>query len=454
MCKVCYNISRREVIYVLSIQDDYDFSNYIIVGVSSGPDSMCLLNLLEEKTDKIVVCHINHNVRIESKEEEEFLKNYCQDHHLIFESMTITNYTSSNFENEARQKRYSFYEKILHKYHSKYLFLAHHGDDLIETVLMKIVRGSNLEGYAGIKEINNHKDYKIIRPLLPYTKEEILNYNKKHNIPYFIDISNTNTDYTRNRYRLNILPLLKKEDKNVHQKFLRYSQILQEYDAYIKSLVQKDIDQIFKNNIIYLKEFNKLDSFLQKNSLYYILNELYDNKENNISERHISNIIQMIQSNKPNQRIHLPNNIILIKEYDKVYIKNTIDKKTNYNIIFEDNLKVNNFQFKIIKASSTDGNEICRLNSQSINLPLHIRNRKDGDYIILKGKNCKKKVKEIFIESKIPLAKRDIYPILVDNNDNILWIPNIKKSIFCIKKDEKDKNYDIIIKCNEREENL
>ena len=102
---------------------------------------------------------------------------YCQDKKIILEKTTINNYQENNFENEARKKRYMFYEEILKKYNSKTLLLAHHGDDLIETILMKISRGSNLEGYAGIKEISNVKNYQIIRPLLKYTKEDIINYN-------------------------------------------------------------------------------------------------------------------------------------------------------------------------------------------------------------------------------------------------------------------------------------
>jgi len=209
------------------ILDDIIFDNNpVVVGVSSGPDSMCLLNLLEQKTNKLVVCHINHNVRKESTTEEEYLKDYCQKHNLIFESMKITEYKETNFENEARKKRYNFYEKILFKYHSTKLFLAHHGDDQIETILMKIVRGSNLEGYAGIKEISKVKNYQIIRPLLKVTKEDIINYNKSHNITYFIDSSNTNTDYTRNRYRQKILPLLKEEAEGGKQKNLLFGKRL------------------------------------------------------------------------------------------------------------------------------------------------------------------------------------------------------------------------------------
>jgi len=429
--------------------ENINFNDYIIIGVSTGPDSMCLLDILQKKTSKIVVCHINHNVREESKEEETFLKNYCKDNNLIFESMIIKEYTENNFENEARKKRYSFYEEILKKYNSKYLFLAHHGDDLIETVLMKIVRGSNLEGYAGIKEISNFKQYKIVRPLLSYTKEEIIKYNKSHNIPYYIDNSNTNTKYTRNRYRKNILPLLKEEDKNIHKKFIRYSKTLEEYDTYIKKLVNKNIDNIFNNNTIYIEELNKLDNFLKKNTLYHVLNIIYNNESNIITEKHINDILKLIDSKKPNITLDLPMNKLLIKEYNKIYIKkkNKMIINNEYKILFNNNITIDNIEINKIDREDTDGNDICRLNSKEIELPLYFRNRKDGDYIILKGSNNKKKIKDIFIEKKLPQNIRNNYPLLVDNKDNILWIPNIKKSKFCIKKDEKDKNYDIIIKC-------
>ena len=244
----------------------------IIVGCSAGPDSMALLHYLKNNTkNKIICCHINHNIRKESIEEEQFLKNYCQKENIIFETMTITKYTQNNFENEAREKRYNFYEKILKKYNSKHLFLAHHGDDLIETILMKINRGSSLEGYAGIKEISLKNNILIIRPFLQYTKEDLINYNKKNNITYYIDKSNENTKYTRNRYRKNILPSLKEENKDIHKQFLKYSNTLLEYNNYIERTINNLLPNIYENNILNIKLFKSQDSFLQKNILYKFL---------------------------------------------------------------------------------------------------------------------------------------------------------------------------------------
>lgn len=440
------------MIKFLESDKKYKNEKYLIVGCSSGPDSMALLHYLNTNIKTNIVCaHINHNVRDESKQEKLFLKNYCDDNNIIFESTTLNNYKENNFENEARNKRYEFYEKIIKKYHAKYLFLAHHGDDLIETVLMKINRGSNLEGYAGIKEISIRDNYYIVRPFLKYTKEDIIEYNKKHNIKYFIDKTNNDTKYTRNRIRKRILPILKEENKNVHKQFLKYSKTLLEYNNYIETLTINNIKSVTKDNYILLDKFNKLDNFMKKNVIYKLLTNHYNNKPNIVTEKHVNNIIDMINNNKPNITINLPKNTICVKEYNKLYIKTKKNiKEDNYKVEFKDEFTINNIIIKKIENSDKDGNDICRLNSNNIKLPLYIRSRKKGDYIEIKGLNGKKKIKDIFINEKINKQKRNYYPILVDKEDNILWIPNIKKSKF---NEKKDKLCDIILKYCEKEEN-
>lgn len=423
---------------------------YIVVGVSSGPDSMALLDMLIKETDKSIVCtHINHNVRKSSKEEEKYLKEYCKKNNIIFECHKIDKYISSNFENEARNKRYNFYEKILKKYHSHYLFLAHHGDDLIETVIMKISRGSNLEGYAGIKTYSKLDNYTIIRPLLNLTKEDILKYNKDNNIKYYIDKTNNDIKYTRNRYRKNILPLLKQEDKKIHLKFLNYSNTLQEYYNYVEDITKEKINTKYKNNIIDINLFKKEHSFIKKNIIFYILSNIYNNKANIIKNKHIESILKLSISNKPNQKINLPNNYQARKSYNYIYIEKENDKIKNYKIKLKENNKIDNIIIKKINDTKENGNNICRLNSKNIKLPLYIRNRKEGDFIYLFGSNQKKKIKDIFIDSKLPLNRRNNYPLVIDSNNNILWIPNIKKSKYNVKNNE---FYDIILTSYEERE--
>ena len=437
----------KDILNKLEIKNE----KYLIVGCSAGPDSMALLHLLKNNTNKIIVCaHINHNVRKESNEEEEYLKNYCKDNNIIFEKTTLTKYTERNFENEARKKRYNFYEKIINKYNAKYLFLAHHGDDLVETIIMKINRGSNLEGYAGIKTISKKNNYYIVRPLLNYTKEDLIKYDKSNNIKYYIDKSNSNTQYTRNRIRKNILPILKEENPNIHKSILKYSETLLEYNDYINREIDKHINNIYIKKELNIDKFNKLDNFIKKNILYRILNNIYNNKPDIIKEKNIIDILDLINNNKPNIYINLPKNKICIKEYNKLYFKDKNKNKDNYKIIFTDKFELDNIIIEKIDKSDKDGNDICRLNSKNISLPLYIRNKNNGDYIEIKGLNGKKKIKDIFIDKKIPKDKRDNYPLLVDSKNNILWVPNIKKSKFNTKKDE---FCDIILKYCERKDN-
>ena len=428
-----------------------DKNTPIVVGCSAGPDSMALLHYLKNNTpNKIICCHINHNIRKESIEEEEYLNNYCKKEKIIFEKIKIENYQENNFENEARKKRYEFYKKILKKYNSKYLFLAHHGDDLIETILMKIERGSNLEGYAGIKEISELEDYTIIRPFLKYTKEDLIEYNKTNNIKYYIDKSNQDITYKRNNYRHNLLPFLKKQDKNIHKKYLTYSKTLLEYVNYINDEVSSIYNNIIINNKINITEFKKIHPFLQKNILYKFLNNYYQNETNIITNKHIESIIKQTNNQKPNTIIHLPKHTIVRKEYNILSIvKEQNQEKTTYKILLKDKIEIENITIKKINNSSKDGNNICRLSSKNIKLPLYIRNKKDGDYIQIKGMNSKKKISDIFIEKKVPKHLRNNYPLLVDSNDEIIWIPNLKKSKF---NSQKDDFCDIILSSCKKEE--
>ena len=130
----------------------FNHNDKIVVGCSTGPDSMALVDMLLKVKDKynlcLVIAHVNHNVRKESFEEAKFIENYCSLNNLIFESMIIEQYGDDNFHNEARNIRYKFFDNLVHKYNANYLMTAHHGDDLVETILMRIVRGSSLCGYS------------------------------------------------------------------------------------------------------------------------------------------------------------------------------------------------------------------------------------------------------------------------------------------------------------------
>ena len=418
----------------------------IVIGVSAGPDSMFLLHVLIELRKKlgfkIIVAHINHKVRIESDEEEVFLEKYCQDNKVVFESMKIDSYGKENFHAYAREKRYGFYLELIEKYAANYLMTAHHGDDLMETILMRLTRGSTLTGYQGISLIRDMNSYKIIRPLLFVTKEEIKEYNDLNNIPYRIDKSNESFKYTRNRFRKNILPFLKEENKSVHLKFLKFSSMLEESNNYIDNIVNKEYNNIYDNKRLDIVLFKKEDLFIQKLVLEKVLKDIYKDLSN-IEDKHVMELLKLVNNSRTGASLNLPNNIIAQIDYDTLVFK-TVSEQKDYYLELTDGLIIPNGMKFIVYHGNENGNDTLHLDSSSVKLPLHVRNKKAGDFIELKGTNGTKKVSDIFIDFKISKDDRNNYPIVVDSNDKIIWIPKLKKSKYDSQNHEK---CDIIFKC-------
>ena len=435
---------------MLNIENAFSFKIHdkIVVGCSTGPDSMALVDMLLKIRDKyqlsIIIAHVNHNVRKESFEEAKFLEEYCNNNNLAFESMIIENYGDDNFHNEARFIRYNFFENIVHKYEANYLMTAHHGDDLIETVLMRIVRGSNLSGYAGFRSIIEMDDYTIVRPLINWTKEELEEYDKENDVPFFVDASNSKDTYTRNRYRKYVLPFLKEEESDVHLKFLKFSRALDEASKYIVKSRDKALNRVLENDKVLIDKFLLEDDYIQKEILYYLLNDFYQDDLILVSDKHIDLMMKLIKSSKVNSYVNLPNEVLARKDYNYFEIVRETDVITGYEIEFDNYVTLpGNHSIEKIESTDDNSNNICRLDSSEITLPLIVRTRKMGDKIRVKGLGGSKKVKDIFIDKKISLVNRDIWPIVVDSEGKIVWIPGLKKSIFDKKKSE---SYDIILK--------
>ena len=302
----------------------------VIAAISGGPDSMMLLDILLKLRNKlninIVVAHVHHNLRKESDNEAIMVENYCKNNNLIFEFKKIDKYPDNKFsEVVARKIRYEFFDSLIKKYNSKYLFTAHHGDDLIETVLMRISRGSSLKGYAGFELINKDRGYNIVRPLVYLTKKDIEEYLDKKCIDYAVDKTNKSNKYTRNRYRNNILPILKNEYPDVHLKYIEFNNRLLLADDYLKKESNKIYYNIVKNNEIDVIEFNNLDEIIKIYILEKYLKEVYEDNITDIKTRHIDIIIYQLR-NKYNKNIDLPLNKKGILEYNKFKI---VDKVLN-----------------------------------------------------------------------------------------------------------------------------
>lgn len=417
----------------------------VITATSGGPDSMALLSLLIKlsKTKKItIICaHVNHNLRKESQEEAIMVEKYANENNLIFEKMEINHY-EGNTENYARTQRYNFFEKLIKKYNATYLLTAHHGDDLTETILMRMVRGSSLKGYSGFQEITDKETYKIYRPLITKTKDELLNYVKTNNIPYAVDKTNFSEEYTRNRYRLNILPILKKENKSVHLKFLKFSETLKLYDDHINKEANEKLNKVYQNNNLNLKLFENEDGLIKRKILYQILNNLYYKNISLITDNHVELILNIIESSRPNLKINLPSKVLVIKNYQNLYFTQNTEIKP-YSFTFKDKVILPNNQILIKEETEDTSNYTIRLNSKELSLPLIVRTRQNGDKMEIKNLNGHKKIKDIFINEKISETARNSWPILTDQNNQIIWLPGLKKSKFDKQKHE---NYDIIIR--------
>ena len=425
----------------------FNDNDVVVLGLSGGPDSMCLLDVLLSlnKSLNIICAHINHNIRKESFEEASFLKKYCEEKKLNFETTTFSkkSETENYNELELREKRYDFFSEIIKKYNAKYLLTAHHGDDLIETILMRLTRGSNLKGYSGIQLITDKKEYKIVRPLLFSTKNEIELYNKEKNIPFVIDKTNEQDDYTRNRYRHNVLPFLKKENKEVHIKYLQFSKELQEYYKFVNKFVEKELSIRYNNGTLNIDKFTELDDLLQTKIIEQVLDYQYVDNLYLINNQHIIEIKKIINSERPNIEISLPDDLIVIKSYNTLTFTRHKNEKKGYLIKVEDNtLLPNNHIIKIVSDNNDKSNYVTRINSKEVKLPLYVRQRKDGDKMVIKNMNDSKKIKSIFIDSKLSKEQRDNQPIVVDSNENIIWLPGLKKSKF---DKDKNENYDIIL---------
>lgn len=202
------------------------------------------------------MAHVDHMFRgDESHEDLQFVQDLCKGLGVICETIRInvSQYQKQygmNAQVAARECRYAFLERIMKKYDARYVALGHHGDDQVETILMRLVRGSTPKGYAGIAVKRPFHNGYLIRPLLGVTKEEIVNYCNELKIIPRIDPSNKKEVYTRNRLRKYVLPHLKEENPQVHEKFQKFSMQMQEDEAYLQELAFEKMNKVITKKVI------------------------------------------------------------------------------------------------------------------------------------------------------------------------------------------------------------
>lgn len=424
----------------------------ILVALSGGPDSVCLLDILiklkETLNIEIGAAHLNHMLRGEDAlGDEEYVRRICKDLDIPYyiKRVDINKYAKENklsSEMAGRSARYDFFDEIINKYGFNKIATAHNANDQAETILFRLMRGSGLEGLGGIKV---SRDNKIIRPILCLSRDEVEAYIEKQGLNPRIDKTNFEKIYNRNKIRLDILPYIKENfNADIVQTLNRMSTLLQKDNEYLEKEAEKYYEKYClkseKHFILKKQLFNKEEAITSR----VIRNALVEYSKSNydFEMKHISEISYLAKKNS-GKRVDLPNKIYAENIYGDIYIKKRIKKQIldnkleiviNKNDI--DGKKVEFYNYKI-EFSVIDNNKDTLLYKKDplkkffdfdlIEDSIVIRKRKDGDKMIPLGMKGSKKIKDIFIDSKIPKEQRDFIPIIEFDN-SIAWLTGIKVS--------------------------
>ncbi len=391
----------------------------IVLAFSYGIDSRVLLNILINLGYKVVLAHVNHQVREESKlEEQEAIKLAKELNIRIY--IKHLNLDKSNFEDSARRQRYSFFREVCQKENTSVLALAHHLDDNLETILLKLYQGSNIYGYSGIHPQVFKSGLEIIRPLMCTTKDEIREYQERHNLLYFEDYTNSLDIQMRNKIRNNIIPSLKEIDSNILYKTADYSNMLEDAFNHIRS---ESINYLSKHsNTIDISSYKTLDNALRKDIICLLLENNHINRSNKL----INLIDSSLLCEKSELEITLSSDYFFFKRYNTAFItKKETQKLDEITLDINEKKEFGNYIFYFSKVCPNHVKNYIKLCYNTINLPLKIRKRENGDRIKLPGGS--KKVKDLFIDKKIDISLRDKLPLVI-SCDNIIWIPSVAKS--------------------------
>ena len=393
------------------------------VGVSGGVDSMSLLHFLnthkEELNITVIAVNVNHCTRKEDVDEANFVEKYCTKYNIPFikevaNAAALKKTSKLSMEEACREVRFGVFEDLREKGKIDYIALAHHQRDQAETILMHIVRGSGLKGASGMTLI---KDDFIVRPFLTLPKEYIEKYVIDNKIPFMQDFSNHDINISRNFVRLEILPKLRSVWPNVEAaifgRFCREDdELIQSYLDFNAVVYEKDLVKLPRNYFVYPKAL-----------VYRLIDKALSHLKasQNFERKHFDSILKL--SRKPNgSRINLPNKIVAYAEYDYITLCRHGKKLEKLEKPFQLGLTqfghLGNIEISEIENPLIENGLMC--DKDKIPSTAVWRTRKEGDYIVKFGGGTRK-LKNYFVDKKIPIRIRDTIPVLA-NNDEILIV--------------------------------
>ncbi|QGH32663.1 tRNA lysidine(34) synthetase TilS [Gracilibacillus salitolerans] len=422
----------------------------VLVGVSGGADSLLLLYYLVSVQKlwhlKVMVVSIDHGLRgKESAEDIKYVESICENLGVPFIGKQVDVNRRKEIHKEgtqlaARILRYQVFEEVMKETESDFLALAHHGDDQIETVLMRMVRQSNPAALTGIPVKRKFAKGHIIRPLLCLSKDEIYRYCRELHIIPREDPSNKSIAYTRNFFRLQVLPLLKQQDQQVHIHVQEMTERMTEDEEFLQKQSEAMMDEVVTCN----KDtaFFKIDAFraypiaLQRRAFHLILNYLYQEVPTDLSSQHEKDFFSLLTQEKSNVTLDFPKSLKVTKNYQELrfHFLSQVNKEWKVHQF----IKVPGIMLLANGATLTAAYASGAIREDSHTLyipieceslfPLSTRVRMPGDRMNVRGLNGRKKVKDIFIDEKVPVYQRDYWPLIFGADGSLLWIVGLKKA--------------------------
>lgn len=425
----------------------------VIIAVSGGVDSMVLLHLMqsisEDRRPEIIVAHINHKLRPESIQEEvlvrELAKRYgleCHSH-IWLES----EHPSSGIEEAARNVRYTFLKEVMAKTAAHIVMTAHHQDDQVETILMKLVRGSSLQQMTGIEEAQSFGQGQLMRPLLSFMKEELYAYAETNSLAYIEDQSNQTLDYTRNRFRNAIIPLLKEENQQFNTHINQFKMDLEDLLTIASAPIDKsfiELVTIEHGQIAFHQEdLEAFDEPMQRALLRKVLDTIYKDKEEPYKANYVFLIQNWLREAQGHSHLQLTGGVTIEKSYQDITLYQSTDTTDDPNdlsltISLDDtrqkrslsateSIELNTISREELADLVADDPSYLVFQADAVRFPLTIRHRLPGDRMQYQGLGGTKKIKDIFIDEKTPLKDRDKAWIVEDATGQILWLISYRK---------------------------
>lgn len=395
----------------------------LLIAISGGLDSVVLYHLLTTLNFDISLAHCNFNLRgKESDLDEEFVNNLSQksSNQIFTKSFDTEKYSKENklsTQIAARDLRYRWFQELAKKHNFDFILTAHHADDNLETFLINLTRGSGLEGFTGIPKMNGN----IVRPLLPFSREEILKYATENNIEWREDTSNASTKYTRNKIRHQVIPVLKEINPSLLSSFEKTMENLQEAQQILEDIIDevssKTIetkDAITKINIDKIKELSNPKAYLYqllKGYNFTAWNDVYNLLSAQSGKQVFSKTLRLLKDR----------DFLILSKLD---FSNALEMTLE---IQEDELEITNpihLTFEEVSQKSTENKQTIYVDKDLLKYPLILRKWQNGEYLYPTKMQGKKKLSKLFKDDKFSLLEKENTWLLCNADNEIIWVIN------------------------------